>query len=319
MEPFKKEKVIEQVLLVGIGVCIVGMVLKVASNDNFYINRLLHRGASQEKEVEQVVKAESVPIGEVVTRHGEAPAKEKTFQLANMEEIIFDIQRADLEISFSDGEEMIVREFTKETDQSYLFNEAQGDHEIVISSETQNHFFGFLQGTHYKSHVIEVILPTDYKEDLSINTSSGKVNFFTDCQLNELNVEVGSGSISSKGLIKAEDVHIQTVSGKIELEGIEASEYLINATSGKINVKYLAGEGKIENVSGNIDVNVKALTGDVKIETVSGSVDFKFEQGVSAIVNTEKIYEEEAFKIGNEPVHEVDIQTVSGRITVEKE
>lgn len=300
MEPFKKEKVIEQILLVGIGLCIVGMILKVASNDNFYINRLLNRETIQEETIEEVIKEEPIPVGEIVSSHQEAPAKEKTFELEGIDEITFDVQNTELEISFYVGEMMLVREFTEDPDKKHLFTEEQSSHKLTISRAYQSEVFNFFRIGSDKTHVIEVMLPTEYKETLNVNTSSGKASFLTDCELDELNVEAVSGSISSEALLQAKEIYLRTVSGQI-------------------NVKHLSGEGKLETVSGSIEGNIKRLTGDLDIETVSGSINFKLEQGVSASVNTEGLGEKEQFEIGSDPAYEIDIQTVSGHITVEKE
>ncbi len=171
-------------------------------------------------------------------------------------------------------------------------------------------------------------------ERFNLNTASGNITvraFFE-----ELRIKTASGSVSvSNPTANASKLlKINTVSGRVNVDGYRAEKFSICSGSGSTEYSGACGEGDISVTSGNVDVSYVEWNGDLKIGAVSGNVKVSFPDnsgadvqfdGVSGMVKTDLGNDRGKFmnlgrgtngEFGGDNKHKVSVNLVSGTVTL---
>ncbi len=121
---------------------------------------------------------------------------------------------------------------------------------------------------------LDIYIPKDYSGELSVQTVSGSVEV-ADLDLRKF--------------------RFKSVSGGLRAENFSAQEGIYESTSGKISVRGLAGQARVNTVSGNIllaykefahDIDIKSTSGDARVELPEESEFSLSARTVSGKVNT---------------------------------
>lgn len=204
-------------------------------------------------------------------------------------------------------------------------------------------------------YAITVYLPKKLYAELKVNTASGGVditdesvtaekfdlntasgNITVRAFFEELRIKTASGSVSvSNPTANASKLlKINTVSGRVNVDGYKAEKFSICSVSGNTKYSGAGGEGDISVTSGNVDVSYDEWNGDLKIGAVSGNVKVSFPNdsgadvqfdGVSGMVKTDLGNEQGKFmnlgkgtngEFGGDNKHKVSVNLVSGTVTL---
>lgn len=180
---------------------------------------------------------------------------------------------------------------------------------------------------------IEVYVPREGLEKLSIRTASGNISTADELSLKtkKLQVTAGSGNIRWENS-KADEFHIQAGSGNLKLENMTGNAE-IQTGSGNITAKQISGQGTVTAGSGNATVEVSKLTGDISLKTGSGNIrltlpedlSFRFHvQTGSGNIHTSfdqflsynKKRNEAQGEVGENPSGSVRVEANSGNVTI---
>lgn len=176
---------------------------------------------------------------------------------------------------------------------------------------------------------LDVRIPKDYREKLSVEVSSARVNIGS-FELAELYAHTSSGNLTVDE-IKADAIDIEASSGDVDLSTAQAKTLFVHTSSGKINAGTLSAE-KLEITASSGDIRIESLAGNGSVRTSSGSIraaesrgvlDFKASSGDvrllgaegSCKVNSSSGDVEVDFN-GN--TGQVNVESSSGKITVKE-
>lgn len=122
-----------------------------------------------------------------------------------------------------------------------------GNKIVVRENRSQKINMGF----NFENLSMDIYLPKQYQNELSLNSISGEV-VMDELQLREIEAE--------------------TVSGKISLDGAILERGFFKSTSGKIEINHYLGELRGETVSGHIAVVLAGLEDEIAINSISGKI-----------------------------------------------
>lgn len=234
---------------------------------------------------------------------------------------------------------------------------------LIIRQRVNNKIWNV--GSTIKGYLKLYVPKEMYKEweELKAVATSGNVEWFTEETEGSWQSEVEntnwekislcstSGDITI-GRLEAEEIHLPTVSGRLEAEQLigetdissTSGDLIINrvegdlnisSVSGKLEVKELIGEGNFSTTSGDIYMKSSNLTGDQNLDSTSGEIevwlagDSSFEleaDSVSGEVTTSfdeqltfnKKHTQAKGTIGDDK-YKIEVDTTSGDIVVQRE
>lgn len=160
------------------------------------------------------------------------------------------------------GNDIRFRLYGKSMQEIHLGSEMQN---MTVTVETKRkHSFPMPEDL-----ALDIYLPENYKNCLSIKTSSGSVRLES-VDLENISLQTSSGELDA-GELHAGKIGITTSSGKIKIQKIVAQELTIKGTSSPVAIdECTAAESRIETSSGGIIL--KTSRGNLNVKTKSGSV-----------------------------------------------
>lgn len=213
----------------------------------------------------------------------------QTVSMEGVNEIDIEGYNCSVVFKKSDNNEMTINEYgSKQYKTSFVTADSSGD-VMKIEAEKRTGRSWFVFGNNYR--YMEIFLPEGYQGGFDINTSSGDINVKMSLVCSEFTINTSSGYVYLEG-VNAKDISINTQSGDITSSDIlSCTKFDASTSSGYLYLGKLTAEsGQIHTSSG--DVNVDVLSGVDEINTSSGYVKIK------------------------ELQNDADIQTQSGDITV---
>lgn len=202
---------------------------------------------------------------------------EKTFEANQVKELSLDITASDVKVTGSADTDQVLIKYPESKSRSYTITEENG--QLTISEKNERIFGTFSFDFFFsKDWEVEVILPVDslnnltldstsgdvdiqklaIKENLDLHLSSGAVQLQTVTVAGETSVQLSSGEIGLTNVV-AKDLHLEVTSGVIQLEGvIVANQTRLEATSGDIRLSQFKAGQKTE-----ISVTSGDISGDV--------------------------------------------------------
>lgn len=311
------------VLIIILIIMIAGLskVLMFAINHNDW-NWFMHFGSS-----ENVRKQENI-------------RKEEKIAIDDVKKLNLEFKSSDLNVFFTEESDIRVVQYSyKELREDQLFIVDKSNSTIEIKESNKPQFFifyiGFIEQISY-----DVYIPKTYEKSLEIKSVSGDIEVNESLKFEDLTISSTSGDVKM-GNVEAKDIKIETISGDIKLQDIKSDNLKLKAVSGdikalsaigNIEVKTTSGEiefhkidGKISatSVSGNIKSEDFKITGDSKVKTTSGDVKMYLNEESNCEIGTKTTSGNVTLPnrrnvMGVEPYVELNIQTVSGNIRLEK-
>lgn len=266
--------------------------------------------------------------------------KQEKVEISDISKLKLEFKSSDLNVFFTEENDIRVVQYSyKELREDQLFQVNKTSSSITIQEnlKPQFHIFyiGFMEQIAY-----DVYIPKTYEKSLEIKSVSGDVEVNESLKFEDLTISSTSGDIKM-GNIEAKDIEIETISGDIKLQelqsdnlklktvsgdiGAESATGKIEAktTSGNIEVKEIKGDVEFTSVSGNIKSEDFKITGDSRVKTTSGDVKMYLNQESNCEIGTKTTSGNVTLPnrrnvMGVEPYVELNIQTVSGNIRLEK-
>jgi len=228
---------------------------------------------------------------------------EKTYTPEEFSNIYIDVTSADTYLYHSEDGLVKVEVYATEDDKtsSEIENE---DLNIVLKNKKK---FCFMCVR--KSNKINIYLPQEYANTISIKSTSGdiKVSSFNDMKIK---VHATSGDVKTKNLKSA---NLKLTSGDVSIAKVDS--FIADLTSGDIEIDEINNYAKIEVTSGDIDINTFNIFKNSSIKTTSGDI---------TINHIDNVYVNSKVTSGDIDVnnsdrkapYELKIKTTSGDISV---
>lgn len=182
--------------------------------------------------------------------HGQSTQLENEiiFSLANVSEVSISYDEEKVTFYESGNDELVIKEYMTKNKNSYHAKVDQSSDSIKIS-EGGKPFFkdGFYR-------YIEVYLPASYHEDLTITTTNGDIDISRlELSLHALRIDSASGTVQLD-TVEAQSLYLSTTSGVLDVDNLNADAIRIATTSGSFFCEKLYGNVTYTTTSGNADI-----------------------------------------------------------------
>lgn len=266
--------------------------------------------------------------------------KEEKIDIADIKKINLEFRASDLNVFFTDDDKISVVQYSyKELEENKLFEVNKTSSTITINESNKPGFYFFYIGFMEQS-VYDVYIPKEYKESLSVKAVSGDIEVNDNLKFEDLTISSTSGDIKMAD-VEAKSIQIESISGDIKLQNLTDNDLRLKTVSGDIKVESAKGkveakttsgtieireiEGNVEltSVSGDIKSDDFKVTGNSRVKTTSGNVRMYLNQNSNCEIQTKSVSGNVTLPnrrnvIGVEPYAELNIETVSGNIRLEK-
>lgn len=189
---------------------------------------------------------------------------ELRFSLKGISSLTLSYDEEKITIFESDSDALVIKEYMTESKSSYYAKVTEGNESIYIS-EGGKPFFkdGF-------SRYIEVYLPESYRENLTVTSTNGDIDFSgMNLDLSMLRVDNSSGNIRLDNAV-ASNIHLSSTSGTLYLGNIEANQISLETTSGSVICTKLNGNVIYTSTSGSADIKSAIGSGNYKANNSGG-------------------------------------------------
>ncbi len=161
---------------------------------------------------------------------------------------------------------------------------------------------------------LDVIVPISLKAALAVQGVSGRVVLMGDVDVDSVDLNTVSGSISADKAKVSGTFEVNTVSGSIDIGDVAASRYVANSISGSVTASKVTGANviKLGSISGRVDLGLPSdAQFDISASSVSGKVSCSFPVVIESSTDKKLVG-----RVGNGDTN-IDITTVSGSISIE--
>lgn len=266
-----------------------------------------------------------------------------TFDNGDFETLRLDYDADDIHVLESDDGKVILKEYMNENKKSYYARTSAKNGELLITEGNRP------RRSSFKSY-IEIYIPQDYTDSLSLHSTSGAINSEIALNLSgDFSVDTTSGVVEISNT-KALNVKITSTNGSLSFENIDAEGINIQTTNaaismnqingaisyqskgGKLAASDLSGSGSFNaSGEGSIDISFADVTSDIfayskngtlavtlpsglafkfSAATKEGSIDISFADQLVVTDNTA------AGTVGASPEIAVELETRNGHIKV---
>lgn len=268
-----------------------------------------------------------------------------SFYTEDFKRLRLDYDAEDIHVLESDNAKVILKEYMNEDKKIYYARTSLHNGELLITEGERPRRSGF------KAY-IEIYIPQDYTDSLSLHSTSGTINSEIALNLSGgLSVDTTSGIVEVSNT-KASNMKATSTNGSLSLKNIEADEISIQTTNATTSMSQItgaisyqskggtltaselsgsgsfhaSGEGSIDisfaNVTSNISAYSKNGTLSVMLPsgldfkfsatTKEGSIDTSFADQLAITDNTS------AGTVGASPEVTVELETRNGKIKVSR-
>lgn len=201
--------------------------------------------------------------------------KEKSFQASQMKELNFDMSSTDVEVVGSADTDKVVIKYPESKKQSYSITEENGKVTITEKHDRIFNFFRFdIDFFNLKKWTIQIVLPVDSLETLTLNGASGDVDISKLVIKKNLALSLRSGDVYLQDTTVAGETSVRLSSGEIELTNIVSKDLYLKATSGDLDVDrvIVANQSTMEVTSGDIVLSQFKAGQKTDLSTTSGDI-----------------------------------------------
>lgn len=189
---------------------------------------------------------------------------ERTFSLDGVSEIT--ISYDEETITFLEGKsgELVLREYMTRDKSSYYAKIEQSGGQLQISEGGKPWLkSGFVR-------YVEVYLPADYGQSLTITTTDGGIELSQAAlEVDALRIDSTAGAIQI-GSAQARDMHLSTTSGAISADCLRAGRVKIETTSGSFTCQRLEGQVDYTTTSGDGEIREAVGAGSYRANNSGG-------------------------------------------------
>lgn len=201
--------------------------------------------------------------------------KEKSFQASQMKELNFDMSSTDVEVVGSADTDKVVIKYPESKKQSYSITEENGKVTITEKHDRIFNFFRFdIDFFNLKKWTIQIVLPVDSLETLTLNGASGDVDISKLVIKKNLALSLRSGDVYLQDTTVAGETSVRLSSGEIELTNIVSKDLYLKASSGDMNIERVtvANQSTMEVTSGDIVLSQFKAGQKTDLSTTSGDI-----------------------------------------------
>lgn len=175
-------------------------------------------------------------------------ANEITCSLEGISQITISYDEETITFYQTEKDELLIKEYMTKNKSSYHAKVKQSGDSIKISEGGKPFFKGNF------SRCVEVYLPAEYQEALTVTTTNGTIDITEpELVLNTLYIESTSGTLLLNAA-KARDIHLATTGGRLDAGSLDADTIRIDTTSGDFSCEKLTGNVTYTTTSGNADI-----------------------------------------------------------------
>ena len=207
-----------------------------------------------------------------------------TFDTGAFQSLRLDYDADDIHVLESDHDKVILKEYMNEKQKSYYARTSAQNDEMLITE-------GNRPGRSSFESYIEIYIPQDYTDSLSLHTSSGTINSEIALNLSgDFSVDTTSGAVEVSN-VKASKVTITSTNGSLNFKNINANAINIQTTNaitsmnqangaisyqakgGKLTASDLSGSGSFNaSGEGSIDIAFTEVTGNISAYSKNGAL-----------------------------------------------
>lgn len=199
--------------------------------------------------------------------------KEKTFESSQIQELSFDTGATDVKVTGSDDTGQVLIKYPESKSRSYTITEENGQ---LTISEKNDRIFGIFSFDFFfsKDWEVEVILPVDSLDNLTLDSSSGDVDIQKLVIKEKLDLSLSSGDIQLETVTVAGETSVQLSSGAIELTNVVSKDLYLKATSGDMQLDgvIVANQTTLEATSGDIGLSQFKAGQKTEMSVTSGNI-----------------------------------------------
>ena len=199
--------------------------------------------------------------------------KEKTFEANQIKELSLDITASDVKVTGSADTDQVLIKYPESKNRSYTITEDKGQ---LTISEKKNRIFGFFSFDFFfsKDWEVEVVLPVDSLNNLTLDSSSGDVDIQKLAIKENLDLHLSSGAVQLQTVTVAGETSVQLSSGEIGLTNVVAKDLHLEVTSGDIQLEgaIVANQTRLEATSGDIRLSQFKAGQKTEISVTSGDI-----------------------------------------------
>ncbi|MCB8815304.1 DUF4097 family beta strand repeat-containing protein [Desulfosporosinus shakirovi] len=193
------------------------------------------------------------------------------FDIGDFQSIRLDYDADDIYVLKSESDKVVLKEYMNEDKKNYYARTTIQNGELLITEGDRPRRSGF-------ESYIELCIPQDYSDSLSLHSTSGTVDTKIPLNLSgNFSVDTTSGMINVSD-IKASAINITTTSGRAEGKGFTASALKIVSTSGNLTFDTIDMDTiYIQSTSANTTINhangsftYKSTGGKLAISDITG-------------------------------------------------
>lgn len=205
------------------------------------------------------------------TRKDAQPVNELHFDITAITDVTISYDEEDITFYPSESQELVIKEYMTDSSPRYRAHVKQVNNTIRVSEGGKPFFKGGF------SRTVEVYLPKEYGQNLTVTTTDGDVS------LSGMNLELVSLRIdSSTGTVQLDEVdapsiHLSSTSGTLRLGTISGGQIRIETTSGTVVCDKLSGNVTYTSTSGDLDVKFAAGCGTYRADN-SGTLKVNYTQ-----------------------------------------
>ena len=199
--------------------------------------------------------------------------KEKTFEANQVKELSLDITASDVKVTGSADTDQVLIKYPESKNRSYTITEDKGQ---LTISEKKNRIFGIFSFDFFfsKDWEVEVVLPVDSLNNLTLDSSSGDVDIQKLAIKENLDLHLSSGAVQLQTVTVAGETSVQLSSGEIGLTNVVAKDLHLEVTSGDIQLEgaIVANQTRLEATSGDIRLSQFKAGQKTEISVTSGDI-----------------------------------------------
>ena len=199
--------------------------------------------------------------------------KEKTFEANQVKELSLDITASDVKVTGSADTDQVLIKYPESKSRTYTLTEENGK---LTISEKNEPIFGIFTFDFFSSEAwtVQVILPVDNLDNVTLDSSSGNVEFQKLVIKENLDLSLSSGDVRLETVTVAGETSVQLSSGTIDLTNVVSKDLSLRVTSGDIQLEgvIVANQTTLEGSSGDIGLSQFKAGQETEISVTSGNI-----------------------------------------------
>lgn len=198
-----------------------------------------------------------------------------TFDTEDFESLRLDYDADDIHVLESDNAKVIVKEYMNEDKKSYYAKTSTQNGELLITEGDRP------RRSNFESY-IEIYIPQDYTNSLSLHSTSGTISSEIALNLSgSFNVDTTSGVVEVSNT-KASNVKATSTNGSLSFENINAVEVNIQTTNATTSMNQINGTINYQSKGGKLTASDLHGSGSFNASG-EGSIDISFADVTSNI------------------------------------